>query len=101
MCIKSLVLWEAVKQGWRITVIGLISICMACGSSPVEDESHEQNAEQPDLKDMVLIPAGEFLMGSREGEGAFSADVPATWADVSKAKELFLGCFKSRLKTGG
>jgi len=44
---------------------------MACGSSPIEDENHEQNAEQPDLTDMVLIPAGEFLMGGKEGEGAF------------------------------
>jgi formylglycine-generating enzyme required for sulfatase activity len=44
---------------------------MACGNSPTKDEDQEQNVEQPDLTDMVLIPAGEFLMGSLEGEGAF------------------------------
>jgi len=52
-------------------MIGLVAIRIACGSSPMEDENHEQNVEQPDLKDMVFIPAGEFLMGSKEGEGAF------------------------------
>ena len=47
--------------------------CAACSNSPTSED--EQDKEAPDLgkflKDMALIPAGDFMMGSKEGEGAF------------------------------
>jgi len=56
-----------------LSTMVLMFICMACSNSSVEED--EQYKEAPDLgkilKDMALIPAGEFLMGSPEGEGAF------------------------------
>ena len=56
-----------------ITIMILMVICVACSNSPVESDN--QNKEYLDfekiLKDMVLIPAGDFLMGSLEDEGSF------------------------------
>jgi len=47
----------------QIVIIGFMGICMGCGGSSTEDDDYEK-IEQPDLKNMVLIPAGVFLMGS-------------------------------------
>ena len=60
-----------IKTCWWFIIISLMSAPLACSNSPIEDENHEQIVEQPDLTGMVFIPAGEFLMGSPEGEGAF------------------------------
>lgn len=55
-----------------IICIICVSLVINCSDSPIEDKSlYELNNQQPSLGNMVLIPAGEFLMGSKEGEGAF------------------------------
>ena len=56
-----------------IAIMVLMVTCAACSNSPTSED--EQDKEAPDLgkilKDMALIPAGDFMMGSPEGEGAF------------------------------
>ena len=43
----------------------------ACGNSPTRDSNPNEEVKKPSLENMVLIPAGIFLMGRPEGEGAF------------------------------
>jgi len=76
-----------------------MGICIACGSSPMEDENHEQNAKQPDLENMALIPAGEFLMGSKDGEGAFD-EHPQHTVYLDARNEVGLGSTTSSYGRG-
>lgn len=56
-----------------IICIFAVSIIIACSDSPTADKSlnDEPDNPKPSLENMVLIPAGDFIMGSKEGEGAF------------------------------
>ena len=56
---------------WTICLLGLMLLEAACGNSATEDSNPNEEVKKPSLENMVLIPAGEFLMGSSEDEGAF------------------------------
>jgi len=72
-CIESIGI-KAERRNFILSflpIMVLMVICVACSDSPVEEDN--QDEEAPDLekivKDMVLIPAGEFLMGSTDDKG--------------------------------
>ena len=54
-----------------IAIMVLMVICAACSNSPTSEDEQESPDLGKILKDMALIPAGDFMMGSPEGEGAF------------------------------
>ena len=56
-----------------IVYIICVSIIIACSNSPTENNPLDDLNEktQPSFENMVLIPTGEFLMGSSDGEGTF------------------------------
>lgn len=56
---------------WIICLIGLMLFVIGCGDSPAKDSNSDNEVRRPSLENMVLIPAGEFLLGSLEGEGAY------------------------------
>ena len=53
-------------------VVFCLSTFISCSDSPLNGSSLDNSSnKQPNLENMVFIPAGEFLMGSSKGEGAY------------------------------